>query len=410
MTPTSVADAYRSGNPNSIGFLRWVFASAVIVYHGYIIAAYTQDPIRRNLNLALGRTAVLCFFVLSGFLVARSYRSSSGFFDFLRKRVLRIYPGYWLALWVTILVLGPLSWIHSHGTYHNYKHSQPWLYFTQNWTLRVNYNVLPGTFSDTAAARKIHLVSANGSLWTLIYEFRCYLVVGVLGVAGILWARKSLVLLLTAFLGILVLTHDLLVSLQPDNKAAAAILGNVLQPLADDNLASLLFAFLVGTCMALHAERVVLDDRLGIASIAAVLLVARWHGNFDTLAIVPLCYAVLWLGTRLKMQRWDRIGDPSYGVYLYGWPVETLLAEYRVYPHVHIWLYIAASIIISTALGLISWHLVEKHATKLRSVEVMQLLTSAYATVRGVPAGRRPALGRGQTIPEPEPQPVPANA
>ncbi len=402
MEPILVADAYASGRANSLGFLRWVFACAVIVYHGYIIAAVTQDPVRRHLDITLGRTAVLCFFLLSGFLVARSYRDSTGLFDYLRKRVLRIYPAYWLALWVTICVLAPLSWIHAHGTYHNYRASRPWRYFEQNWTLYLHHNSLPGTYRGTPAAHAIHLYSPNGSLWTLRYEFICYLVVGAIGVAGVLWARRSSVLVLTGVLGVLVLARDIVVALEPDNANARRILGHVLEPLADANMASLLLAFLVGTSLALYAERVVLDDRLGLAAIVAVLLVARWHGSFGTLALVPLCYAILWLGTRLRMQGWDRVGDPSYGVYLYGWPVEALLAEYRVYPHVHIWLYLLASIALSTLLGLLSWHLVEKQALKLKRVDPRGLVSAASARAPRFPSRTRTGQPPNHQPPQPE--------
>lgn len=258
--PASLAEAYSAGRSNSIGFLRWAFAAAVIVYHGYIIAAFTRNPIDRELGGNLGRTAVDRFFVLSGFLVARSYRSSRGIADFLWKRALRIYPAFWLCLTLTVVLFAPLSWLHSHGDLDHYWDVHPWRYLTRNWTLHLHSAQIPGTFRDTRLAAKTHVGIPNGSLWTLFYELRCYLVVGALGVAALLCAA--------------------------------------VRPLTDRNLALLLFAFLVGSCLALYAERVTLDDQVGLACIVAVLLVVRWQGNFGTLAIVPLGYAILWLRAR----------------------------------------------------------------------------------------------------------------
>lgn len=147
---------------------------------------------------------------------------------------------------------------------------------------------------------------------------------GVFGVAGVLWRRRVVVLVVTSVLGVGLLVQEMLVRLQPANADAKTLLGAVLQPLEDPEISRFLFAFLVGACVALYASQIALDGRLAVASVVVILLVARWGGPIHVLGAAPLLYMMLWFGHRVVIPGWNRIGDPSYGVYLYGWPVQAL--------------------------------------------------------------------------------------
>jgi peptidoglycan/LPS O-acetylase OafA/YrhL len=140
----------------------------------------------------------------------------------------------------------------------------------------------------------------------------------------------------------------------------------VLRPFDDPELAPLLFAFLVGACAALYAANIELDGRLAAASVLAFFLIARWDGPIEVLGVLPLLYVLLWFGSRVNVPWWNRIGDPSYGVYLYGWPVQALFAEYGLHRALGIHLYILIAIAASTVLGWLSWQLVERHAMRLK--------------------------------------------
>lgn len=75
---------------NSIQSLRWLAATLVIVCHAY-------DPAR------IGAFGVDIFFVISGFIITRAMpHKSAG--RFLRDRLLRIYPIYWICALPTALV------------------------------------------------------------------------------------------------------------------------------------------------------------------------------------------------------------------------------------------------------------------------------------------------------------------
>ncbi len=75
-----------------------------------------------------------------------------------------------------------------------------------------------------------------------------------------------------------------------------------------------------------------------------------------------LSYAVVCLSTR-RSAFWHRVaalGDPSYGKYIYGFPIQQLLVVMHL-AHNGLVLFAEASLL-SIALGYLSWHLVKSRA------------------------------------------------
>jgi peptidoglycan/LPS O-acetylase OafA/YrhL len=58
-----------------------------------------------------------------------------------------------------------------------------------------------------------------------------------------------------------------------------------------------------------------------------------------------------------------RLGDWSYGAYLYGFPVQQVLAHYKLHEASFAG-YVLASTVITFVLAGLSWHLVEKQALR----------------------------------------------
>jgi len=78
------ADAFRPCD-NSFGFLRLALALLVVFYHCFPLGGFGADPLQRITGgrQAFGSVAVSFFFVLSGFLVARSAVGASSARRFL---------------------------------------------------------------------------------------------------------------------------------------------------------------------------------------------------------------------------------------------------------------------------------------------------------------------------------------
>ena len=96
---------------NNFNLLRFLFAALVIVSH----APELQDGDRSNEllsrlfgSISFGDLAVDSFFILSGFLIVKSWVSQPRVGCFLASRLLRIYPGFIAASLFCAFVVGPL--------------------------------------------------------------------------------------------------------------------------------------------------------------------------------------------------------------------------------------------------------------------------------------------------------------
>lgn len=142
-------------------------------------------------TLSFGELGVDGFFLISGYLITRSFQTSPGLWDYLGKRIARIYPAFLVATAISILLFAPLS-----GTALTALGFRDWLHV-------VKYALLQPP--PVAAFPGTHYPMLSGAMWTIAYEFRCYLLVACLGLLGILQRRHYvlagtiiLVLLLTA--------------------------------------------------------------------------------------------------------------------------------------------------------------------------------------------------------------------
>ena len=162
---------------------------------------------------SFGGLAVFGFFVVSGFLVTRSFDGSPNFLSYIWKRFLRIFPGFWVCLLVTVLVFAPLAFWFEHDTLQGYLHTHtdsPSGYLKNNALLSMNqYNIDDLLGNNPYAHIHAGFQAWDGSLWTLIYEFKCYLGVMVLGMIGVFRKWRPTVLVLSLGLWALQLQQHL---------------------------------------------------------------------------------------------------------------------------------------------------------------------------------------------------------
>jgi peptidoglycan/LPS O-acetylase OafA/YrhL len=338
-----------------------VLAAMVILSHSFPTAGYGSDPFgtwaRGQQNL--GGVAVVGFFALSGYLVTKSGRNSD-VMQFMWHRFIRIFPAFWVVLLVGAFVVGPAAWVISGNRLDDYftlAPGGPVGYITQNWTLTIHqlgiYDIYVGTtpYGDSTGFSIL-----NGSLWTLAYEWSCYLIIAVLVLFGVLTRARAVLL------GITALYFALEVVRLSSPETVAQVVPFISDPVAID----LTFAFLVGGCFALYADKIVFDYRLALLS-AAVVVGTLHYGGFAVIGYPAMCYLLLWLATRLpaRLRRIGRVNDYSYGIYLYGF----LLQQFYALIGLDRWGYIPFTLIVMVsafACAWLSWHLIEKQALKLK--------------------------------------------
>ena len=357
---SSIGGALR-GHRNSLGIIRLFLAAAVIVDHAFPLGGYAPtDPVHQLTDgqATLGSLAVAGFFGISGYLVAKSGMSAD-VMQFLWRRFLRLFPAFWALLVVSALVIGPLFWVLNGGHLGDYFSTDPQgpINYLRNWKLTLNtYGIYDIFTTTTPYGQQVGYSVFNGSLWTLSYEWFCYMLIAVMVVAGVLLRAKVLVPVLAGIF--LVLQVVMIVS--------PGALGAVIPFFADPLLIPLAYTFLSGAAIAVYAKRIPFHAGLGILAFLVVAY-TLWKGGFVIFGPPAIAYFFLWLAAVLP-KPFQVIGsrnDYSYGIYIYGFLVQQMLSFF----HINEWgyiLYTALSLVISFALAWLSWHGVEKWAMRLK--------------------------------------------
>ncbi len=159
---------------NNFSVMRLVLASVVVFAHSFVAVNGSNqgEPLHdfTRGGLDFGALAVNGFFVASGFMVSESLARGRSVGDFLRKRLVRLYPAF-LVLWIVqAFMLAPLV---SPGQFTGYSVRQIGVLLFNLMTLSsygYPYGGLLRVFPDNPVAGEL-----NVSLWTLRYELGCYL-------------------------------------------------------------------------------------------------------------------------------------------------------------------------------------------------------------------------------------------
>jgi peptidoglycan/LPS O-acetylase OafA/YrhL len=350
-----------AGHRNSLGFIRLVLASVVIFDHAFPLGGFGADPffsLSRG-QASLGSIAVDGFFGISGYLIAKSALSAD-IVQFMWRRFLRIFPAYWVVLVLTAFVVIPIVWLaqgQSLATYFHVSGPGPVRFVVGNWTLHIGtYGIYDVFAKTTPYGQLIHGSAVNGSIWTLIYEWNCYLLIGVLLVFGVLRRAKIVVPIIAGFL------YIMQVVLFVNPKAIATFIPWI----SDQYTIMLTLTFMLGSCVALYSRKIPYSNGIGILCAVLFLYTFR-EGGFQEIGVPAGVYLVLYLGARLpKAVQWvGTKNDYSYGVYVYGFLVEQVLARVGLYKFGY-FPFAVGTLVVSLGMAWLSWHVVEKRAMALK--------------------------------------------
>ena len=313
--------------------LRLLAALAVVVGHGYVLTGEAPPP--RIGGIPIHTIGLYTFFAVSGYVITQSWNRSLDLLLFLRNRALRVLPALSVMILLTVTVIGPLATRLSFAAY--LSDQQTWHYLSG--LLLIPQYQLPGVFIDHPSP------TVNGSLWTLGIEASCYLATAILGLA----LRRF------AWVGMLVL--------------ASLAIAFALQP-ADGPLGSLRAVgavcsfFAIGAMMShLHLDRYRLRLTPVVCSALAWIalgVVAPAAASVIAWLIIPA--AILAIATRSTGS--DSKADLSYGVYLWGYPIQQLVLQ--VNPELPVAFSITLSAMIAAAVAALSWRHIESPALRLK--------------------------------------------
>ncbi|MGU3330491.1 acyltransferase [Methylobacterium sp. WL18] len=356
---------------NNFGVVRVVLAVLVIISHApeIIDGNRSRELLTRAFGtLSFGEMAVDGFFLVSGYLIAHSARTTPNYTGYLTKRILRIYPGFVMAFLTCLVIVAPSAG----GTLGAIAPAD-----TAARILFLASPVVPGSFAGLPYPFLDH------AMWTISYEFRCYVLMALLGAAGALRSRGAYLSVLASLLILYVFRSQL-----PEITPLGRLVGIV------PDMIRLSLLFICGGTFYLFADRIRYTHR-GAALAVALLLPLMYSSPLSEPAFAVLGgYLIFWFALAVPQttlsQLTERV-DISYGLYLYAWPIQSLLALYV--PGISPWLMAILAVMGAGGLGVLSWRFIERPALRFQP-RFMAALKRADSTRPTLPSSavsaRRP--------------------
>ncbi|MCU1682706.1 MAG: acyltransferase 3 [Amycolatopsis sp.] len=338
-------------DPN-LGFawLRMIGAITVVVDHSSPLV----HPERLTIfpaawHASPGYVALMGFFAMSGFQIQDSWLRDPSWWRFSARRLLRILPPLVFVLLVSVFVIGPVFTSWSAGDY--WSGLQTWRYLVGNTVLFLTEHILPGVFFGNP-----YPWSVNGAIWTLPMEMVGYGIVLAVGVVIALGVSRWV--LLPLFAALVVADGFMQATFGYQGNAGA------LAHVPTGSLVAFMVPFAIGVILRTFR------DRIRFLPIPALILFAAWLVLHQTPLDRYLLAASASYGAIVLAHHWpkrlegtDRWVVGSYGLYIWGFPVQQMIIYAGVRNQ---WLLMLCAVPAAYACGLFSWNFIEKPTQRLR--------------------------------------------
>jgi peptidoglycan/LPS O-acetylase OafA/YrhL len=318
---------------NNFDFIRLFSAIMVIFTHSFQVTTgtLTSEPLHliTNGQITFGRLAVAVFFMISGYLITQSYERSNNLYSYFKARILRIFPALIVATLLTIVFC---SLITSSNNYWNQKDTYT---YARNIFLLAPQQEISGVFENNQLKSII-----NGPLWSLQYEFLCYILISFLGKFKLLNIKFIFSFYFLTFFVYLLIPR-----------------------LHENNAAEIVQYFFGGSLLYLSKFKLKSSTILYLP-ILLLLFISIQFGFFKSWLALIGTILIIELGKSKNIINLEKIGDFSYGLYIYSFPIQQTVAQY--FPDSKWYINFVISLTLTLAISAFSWHFIEKTALKYK--------------------------------------------
>lgn len=235
-----------------------------------------------------------------------------------------------------------------------FRNKEFYTYLPNNLTLYGFQSSIKGVF-DTNAYHSI-----NGSLWTLRYEYSLYMALAIL---YFFRNKKTLirVLLLFSFATVFLVY----------NQFHERFFGSSIMGMQGYHILNFSGFFVAGSLLAsLGFDKLIAKGKYTTFILAffmlLILMIAIYFNYYNNIKHIVFTVVILLIGFMQIpfLSDFRKIGDMSYGIYIYAFPIQQTLMYYF---DLNTYQLMAYSLIGSIICGYFSWHLVEKSALKYKN-------------------------------------------
>ncbi|MFD0750792.1 acyltransferase family protein [Mucilaginibacter calamicampi] len=319
---------------NNFDLLRLLAATQVVFDHYFQhLHILLNDWQQALLYLFPG---VPVFFVISGYLISASYERTNDLTKYFRNRILRIFPGLWLCIFVSIFIITLTG-----------------VSFLNKQTIFWLPSQLIGLIYTPAFLSNYGFGSYNGSLWTIPIELQFYI---LLPVCYLLLPKKKSVY----WLGLLVVVFILLNII-----STTFTFSPIISKLLNYSFIPHFYLFLTGMLLQklkLYSSTMVYNQAFYWCAAYGIFSLVLYNYIDQTIFLIlkslllaitllSMAYTLPGLASRLL-----RTNDISYGIYIYHGLFLTVIVALQWADYVNLF----TITLISYLAGFLSWVLIEK--------------------------------------------------
>ena len=320
----------------NLHFMRFLAALLVIISHSFVFGtgglAGEWLVELTGAQLTMGGLAVSIFFLCGGYLIAMSMEKSKTAKKYFEARLIRLLPPLFFVTFALVILGGFLTQL---SVTEYYTSIDTWKYML-NSIFVLTHN-LPGVFTNNISGSAV-----NGALWTLPVEFVCYVLCFIAYKLGFLDKKR----------------FPWSIPLVAVGTAAVWIVGGII-PLAREVIRPVLL-FYIGMGYWIYREHIRLNTKYFLIAVTGFLLSFLLHlGYIGMLLFFPYIMFTMWFGFTQCNPKIGKIGNYSYGIYLWGCPVQQSIVHFmggEMNPYLNFIL----AIPIATVLGMITYEISEK--------------------------------------------------
>lgn len=324
-------------NKNCFDFLRFFFAANILLAHLCELSQNKSLEFLSNFSNAI--IAIKGFFIISGFLVAKSYTNTPSLKEYFIKRAKRILPAYVVVLLFSAVTL---SFFSSFSFADYFTDINVYKYLAWNSVfLNFMHPCLPGLFENNL------MCAVNGALWTLKVEEGFYIVLPFIFYA-INKSKKPFLILGSLY--VLSLLYWFVMDFYLN------------QPLLAKQLPGYMAYFATGIFLFLNFD-FVLQNKNKLFFVSLLLLIISVFSRFQLDVFYPAAFGSIVIIAAYSLpflNNFGKYGDFTYGLYIYHFPTIQLFRQYDLFEKFNPILMAFSVILISLFFALLSWFLIEK--------------------------------------------------
>ena len=353
----------------NLHLMRFIAAIMVIISHAYPIS--TGEDVGEwfaeltNHQLTMGGFAVSVFFLCGGYLIAMSVEKNKTAVKYFKARIVRLFPSLIFVV-VSCILIGSL--ISAWGPFGYIMSGETWKYLLNS--VFISVKTLPGVFGSNLYGPVV-----NGSLWTLPVEFICYILCFIAYKLAFLDKKRYPISVPLVLIGTVAMWYL---------SRYIPLVREVIRPA---------LLFYIGMGYWVYREYIILNVRYFAMAIAAgVLLFVLGLGQVAMLICFPYIMMYIWFGMKQCSPKVGKLGNYSYGIYLWGFPVQQMIMSYQNGGKMNPLLNAAMAVPIAIVLGVITYEMIENHGRaewlkKFKFPDLMYIVALVAYSMRHVNLG-----------------------